>query len=92
LYDNVEERHEREVKEAEEAARKAVLENHPDIQAEDLEIKVSDAVNNAKANPAKRKGAHFDDAVLFAAMQVPVGGFDGANGESCGHGRRDARS
>jgi E3 ubiquitin-protein ligase RNF216 len=56
LYDNVEERHEREVKEAEAAARAQVVEENPDVSAEDLEIKVSDAVKQSTANRAAQFG------------------------------------
>lgn len=48
LYDNVEERHEKEVKEAEAATRAAIVAENPDVSAEDLEIKMSDAVKNAE--------------------------------------------
>ncbi|PIA88930.1 E3 ubiquitin-protein ligase [Cercospora beticola] len=47
LYDNVEERHEREIKEAEAKARAEALEANPDITEEDLKIKESDAVRKA---------------------------------------------
>lgn len=50
LYDNVEERHEREVREAEAAARAQVVEENPALTAEDLEIKVSDAVKKSTAD------------------------------------------
>ena len=52
LYDNVEERHAREVKEAEAKARAEVVENNPDVDPEDLEIKVSDAVSRATMSSA----------------------------------------
>ncbi|TKA25193.1 hypothetical protein B0A50_05891 [Salinomyces thailandicus] len=54
LYDNVEERHEREVKEAETAAKKQMLEENPEISAEDLEIKLSDSVRKADIDKAAR--------------------------------------
>lgn len=56
LYDNLEERHEREVKAAEDAARAQVVANNPDVTAEDLEIKMSDAVKNATADRIRRAG------------------------------------
>ncbi|KAK5165469.1 uncharacterized protein LTR77_008998 [Saxophila tyrrhenica] len=56
LYDNVEERHEREVKEAEAAARAQVVEDNPDVTAEDLEIKVSDAVKQTAADRVQQAG------------------------------------
>ena len=54
LYDNVEERHEREVKEAEAKARAEIVESNPDVSAEDLEIKVSDAVKKAEDERLQR--------------------------------------
>jgi hypothetical protein len=56
LYDNLEERHEREVKAAEEAARAKVIAANPDVAAEDLEIRVSDAVKNSTAQRIQRAG------------------------------------
>ncbi|KAI7270645.1 hypothetical protein KC345_g7385 [Hortaea werneckii] len=56
LYDDVEVRHEREVKEAEEAAKKQLMEENPDLNAEDLEIKISDRVKQAEAEKAQRAG------------------------------------
>ena len=56
LYDNVEERHEREVKAAEEAAKKQLMEDNPDITADDLEIKLSDNVKRAEADRIRRAG------------------------------------
>ena len=50
LYDNVEERHEREVKAAEEAARADVVAENPDVTLDDLEFKLSDAVKKSTAN------------------------------------------
>ncbi|EME40892.1 hypothetical protein DOTSEDRAFT_74447 [Dothistroma septosporum NZE10] len=57
LYDNVEERHEREVKEAEAAARAAAKAENPDVTDDDLQIKVSDAVKKATADRINRAGA-----------------------------------
>lgn len=54
LYDNVEERHEREVKAAEEAARAEIQAANPDVSLDDLEIRVSDAV---KQSTEQRKRA-----------------------------------
>lgn len=56
LYDNVEERHEREVKEAEATARAQVAEENPELTAEDLEIKVSDAVKKQTADRVRQAG------------------------------------
>ncbi len=70
LYDNVEERHEREVKEAEAAARAQVVQDNPDVTVEDLEIKVSDAVKKSTAN--RHRGA--------AAIWPGAGGYAGLGG------------
>ncbi|KAI7377554.1 hypothetical protein KC336_g19530, partial [Hortaea werneckii] len=56
LYDDVEVRHEREVREAEEAAKKQLMEDNPYLNAEDLEIKISDRVKQAEAEKAQRAG------------------------------------
>jgi TRIAD3 protein (E3 ubiquitin-protein ligase RNF216) len=56
LYDNVEERHEREVREAEAAARAQVVSENPDVSVDDLEIKVSDAVKKATADRIRQAG------------------------------------
>ncbi|KAM3424729.1 hypothetical protein BST61_g6716 [Cercospora zeina] len=58
LYDNVEERHEREIKEAEAKARAEALEANPDITEDDLKIKESDAVRKtAQAKIGQQGGA-----------------------------------
>jgi TRIAD3 protein (E3 ubiquitin-protein ligase RNF216) len=56
LYDNLEQRHEREVKAAEEAARAQVIANNPDVAPEDLEIKLSDAVKKSTEQRIRRAG------------------------------------
>ncbi|KAI7547385.1 hypothetical protein KC331_g5050 [Hortaea werneckii] len=56
LYDDVERRHEREVKEAEEAAKKQLMEDNPDLNAEDLEIKISDRLKQAETEKTRRVG------------------------------------
>ncbi|CAK3930414.1 Hypothetical predicted protein [Lecanosticta acicola] len=63
LYDNVEERHEREVKEAEAAARAQVMEENPDVSADDLQIKVSDAVSKATQDRIRQAGGGIGRAV-----------------------------
>ncbi|SMR58451.1 unnamed protein product [Zymoseptoria tritici ST99CH_1E4] len=63
LYDNSEERHEREVEAAEAAARAEVMEEQPDITQEDLDIKVSDAVKKSAQDRVRRA--------------LPPPGFDG---------------
>ena len=60
LFDNVEERHEREVKEAAAAARAEVLKENPDVSEQDLEIKVSEVVQKA-AHRRIRNVNDFDD-------------------------------
>ncbi|SPQ25453.1 a2e277b0-81af-4a53-a16e-2c799d662269 [Thermothielavioides terrestris] len=54
LFDNVEERHEKEVRAAEEQARKAAAEQNPDIDAELLKINFSERV---KQDDERRKAA-----------------------------------
>lgn len=56
LYDNLEQRHEREIKAAENAAREEVMASNPDVQAEDLEIKMSDAVDKATEQKIRQAG------------------------------------
>lgn len=56
LYDNLEQRHEREVKEAEDATRAEIVANNPDVRPEDLEIKMSDAVNKATEQRIRQAG------------------------------------
>ena len=74
LYDNVEERHEREVKEAEATARADVLRDNPDLSSQDLEIKVSDAVKKADSDRIHRAGPPGGHAVF-------AGGFVGGDAE-----------
>ncbi|KXL46230.1 hypothetical protein M433DRAFT_4038, partial [Acidomyces richmondensis BFW] len=55
LYDNVEERHEREVQAAERKAREAIIAANPGlIKPEDLDIRISDAVRQATAERIRR--------------------------------------
>lgn len=54
LFDNVEKRHEDEVRQAEEEARNQVAEENPDVDAEVFKIKVSDKV---KEDEERRKKA-----------------------------------
>lgn len=56
LYDNLEQRHEREIRAAEETARAQVIANNPDVVPEDLEIKVSDAVKKSTEQKIQRAG------------------------------------
>ncbi|KAK0938152.1 hypothetical protein LTR29_010263 [Friedmanniomyces endolithicus] len=91
LYDNVEERHEREVKEAEAAARAQVMLENPDVQADDLDFKVSDAVKKATAQRIKRAagvggmggagyGFPFPMADMGAAQLAGMGFYGGGDG------------
>ncbi|KAK1087357.1 hypothetical protein LTR33_001095 [Friedmanniomyces endolithicus] len=91
LYDNVEERHEREVKEAEAAARAQVMQDNPDVQPDDLDFKVSDAVKKATAQRIKRAagvggmgGAGYGFPFAMAGMgaaQLAAMGFYGGGDE-----------
>jgi hypothetical protein len=56
LYDNLEERHEREVQAAKEKATALVIAQNPDVVPGDLEIKVSDAVKKATERQIRRAG------------------------------------
>jgi TRIAD3 protein (E3 ubiquitin-protein ligase RNF216) len=87
LYDNLEERHEREVKAAEEAARAQVIANNPDVAPEDLEIKVSDAVKKSteqrirRAGPEGLGGGPQGWGAHAAFLPVVWAGFDGRNND-----------
>ena len=74
LYDNVEERHEREVKEAEAAARAQVVSENPDVSLEDLEIKVSDAVKKATADRVRQGGGVGGVAGIVGGMMGAIDG------------------
>ena len=82
LYDNVEERHEREVKEAEAAARAQVLNDNPDVTEEDLQIKISEKVKKTDVDRIKRAGGALPGgygvgaAGLFLADPFPLLGLD----------------
>jgi TRIAD3 protein (E3 ubiquitin-protein ligase RNF216) len=52
LWDSAEQRHEGEVRQAEEEARKKVMDENPDVDAEVFQIKVSDKV---KEDEERRK-------------------------------------
>ncbi|KAI7258315.1 hypothetical protein KC343_g7056 [Hortaea werneckii] len=74
LYDDVEVRHEREVKEAEEAAKKELMEENPDLNAEDLEIKISDRVKQAEAEKAQRAGPARARPAMVPLQDILNGG------------------
>lgn len=78
LYDDVEVRHEREVKEAEEAAKKQLMEENPDLDAEDLEIKISDRVKKTDAEKVQQQRA--GPAGLWPAAIPPEGLVLGGDG------------
>ncbi|KAB5576401.1 ring finger protein [Coniochaeta sp. 2T2.1] len=73
LFDQVDERHAREVQKAEEEARKKALEEHPDVDAEVFKIKVSDKVKEdeemRRKKAAERRNAH----PLLHLAGIPVG-------------------
>jgi TRIAD3 protein (E3 ubiquitin-protein ligase RNF216) len=55
LYDNVEERHKRDVEQAERLARAAVIAENPNVTAEELAINLpADPIPNAPTNPGRR--------------------------------------
>ncbi|KAA8905002.1 hypothetical protein FN846DRAFT_779179 [Sphaerosporella brunnea] len=54
LFDNVEERHEEEIRLAAEEARKKLREEHPELQDEDLEIELSEAVKQHEETRRKQ--------------------------------------
>ncbi|VBB84173.1 Putative E3 ubiquitin-protein ligase [Podospora comata] len=70
LFDETEERHAREVREAEEAARKKVAEANPEVDSSLLEIKFSDKV---KQDEAKRAAAQIPQrGGVFGPRNLPV--------------------
>ncbi|KAK6429475.1 hypothetical protein LTR95_014376 [Oleoguttula sp. CCFEE 5521] len=75
LYDDVEVRHEREVKAAEDAARAEVVTSNPDVTAEDLQIKMSAAVTQKAATAPHAVAV---DRAAKLAMGVPPG-YDALN-------------
>lgn len=64
LFEKTDERHEKEVKDAEKAAMDKVLADHPEYTEEDLRVKVSDEV---QADEARRK-ANDPQARMQARM------------------------
>lgn len=56
LYDNLEQRHEREVQAAKETATALVIAKNPDVAREDLEIKVSEAVKKSTERQIRQAG------------------------------------
>lgn len=79
LYDNVEERHAREVKEAEAAARAKIVQEDPNVNADRLAVKMSDAVHKAEAERIeKSKGMPGGARGGYAEYAFP-GGFGGVH-------------
>ncbi|GAB7338833.1 hypothetical protein MBLNU457_5526t1 [Dothideomycetes sp. NU457] len=79
LYDDLEKRHREEVEKAEKEAREAVQKEFPDIAAEDLEIKMSEAVRNRphrEPMPGAPRPGHRPP--IAQDGQRPFG-FDGGN-------------
>ncbi|KAI7302987.1 hypothetical protein KC315_g15873 [Hortaea werneckii] len=76
LYDDVERRHEREVKEAEEAAKKQLMEDNPDLNAEDLEIKISDRLKQAEAEKVQQRAAPAGAGPAMVPFQDILNGGD----------------
>ncbi|KAF2216827.1 hypothetical protein CERZMDRAFT_92898 [Cercospora zeae-maydis SCOH1-5] len=73
LYDNVEERHEREITEAEAKARAEALEANPDITEEDLKIKESDAVRKASQAKIGQQGGARGPHVPLGLLNFGAG-------------------
>ncbi|KAH8912926.1 hypothetical protein BR93DRAFT_871254 [Coniochaeta sp. PMI_546] len=73
LFDSVEDRHLDEVRRAEEAARKKAQEEHPDVNAELFEIKVSDKVKEDEEKRRKRDEAARGLANGRARVNPPPG-------------------
>lgn len=72
LFDSVEERHKDEVRRAEEKARKQAREEHPDVNAELFDIKVSDKVKKDEENRRNRsQNAQALLAQVHAANRRP---------------------
>jgi hypothetical protein len=81
LYDNLEERHEREVQAAKEKATALVIANNPDVVPEDLDIKVSDAVKKATERQIRQAGPEGLGGGPAGARWAPgmfLGGLAGA--------------
>jgi hypothetical protein len=64
LFDNVEERHENDIKEAEKAARKKVLEENPDLAPDFLDFHISNKVKKDD-NRRKHREQRIRDRGLF---------------------------
>ena len=74
LYDDLEERHKKDVEKAEKEAREAVQKEFPEVASEDLEIRMADAVKNRPVGPADQ-GAR---AMLGGLLHVHEGHYDEA--------------
>ncbi|KAG5658341.1 hypothetical protein KAF25_010522 [Fusarium avenaceum] len=70
LFDSVEERHENDIKEAEKAARKKVLEENPDLAPDFLDFRISKKVKKDD-NRRKHREQRIRDRGLFGAIPAP---------------------
>lgn len=74
LNDNVEERHEKDVKAAEEAARAQVQAENPDVATEHLDFKVSERVKQDERAAEERRRRHLHGGVAYphwAGNRIP---------------------
>lgn len=77
LFDDTDTRHSKDIKEAEDAARKKVLEAHPDLDADHLTIQVSDEVAKAEAAQERQRSEHRRGREPWPALPaVAVNGED----------------
>ncbi|KAM0220111.1 hypothetical protein ACHAQI_000567 [Fusarium lateritium] len=65
LFDSVEERHENDIKEAERAARKKVLEENPDLTPDFLDFHISKKVKKDDSRRKHQEKQHIRDRGLF---------------------------
>lgn len=76
LHDDVEARHDADVKKAEEEAMRKVREENPDLSEEELKLQVSDAVKKAELNRRNaRVGPPHPGPFLGIGLNGPVAGF-----------------
>ncbi|KAL1588172.1 hypothetical protein WHR41_03411 [Cladosporium halotolerans] len=78
LFDNLEERHEREIRDAQEAARAEILAANPNVDPDHLDIRMSDAVNDATAERIRQAGPQglgvdpMDEEEFLGGFEPPV--------------------
>lgn len=72
MFDSVEERHKDEVRRAEEEARKQAREEHPDVDAELFDFRVSDKVkkDEEKKDEENRRNRGQDAQALLAQVHA----------------------